>query len=211
MTPAYFWYAINAFYADMIKAKSKDSPKFIRDAYTFLGGEYLDSDWLFTTANNILGYSIDKSVVESFIYYAKKAEKMDAQSAMDGFNLPSRPALYSFWLYRDASWIGTDGSLVVDHTALLYVGMTSDLERRMKQHHRMDEISFLLDCGFSVDFLYLAENDMVKFKSLQKAERDFIENFYPIMNGNIRGIGENPSYAFLDSVPERKLNLPCLP
>jgi hypothetical protein len=188
MLPSYFWYAINACYADLIKKKSENSPRFCRDAYNFISGEYLDSDWLFTTANSILDFAIDKTIVDSFVHYLKTAQRVSADEAFDGFNIPNTQSLYSFWLYRDATWIGTDGNLVVDHTVLLYVGMTSNLSQRLKQHHRMDEIKFLLDCGFEVDLVYLSETEMMKFRMLHKTERDFIQNFYPIMNGSIRNI-----------------------
>lgn len=203
MNSSYFWYAVNTLYADMLKAKADLPP----DVRNFLDGEHLASDWLFTTTNKILGFAIEKPIVDSFTTYIKLANRIDAGEAFDLFNIPNTQALYSFWLYRDVTWVNPN--FCVDHMALLYVGMTSNLKQRLKQHHRMDEILFLLDCGFSVDFLYLSENDMMKFKYLQKTERDFIENFYPIMNGNVRSIG-NDECLFDAGEQSQSFNIPCM-
>lgn len=105
------------------------------------------------------------------------------------------PAIYSVWATKShcedhglETWDGITKANV-DYFSFqypLYVGQTTDMESRMKSHHRMKEFDFLHNCGLDLKLYFLPETPFRPLRSnLYQLESKLIELLQPVLNNQL--------------------------
>lgn len=124
--------------------------------------------------------SKDQGLVSNVVFIRPSQEKSNSSLLLCQFlansvsvdsTFPSSPGIYLVRMLNNGEWEN------------LYIGMSQDLKRRWKNHHRQKEIDFLRSCKITIEIRVLTETEFLQFKEpLEALEKKLIQELKPLWN-----------------------------
>lgn len=94
-------------------------------------------------------------------------------SVVVDFDFPKASGIYLVRMLNNNEWVN------------LYLGISKNLQERWVNHHRQNEINFLISCGIEIQIKVLVESEIMQFtEPLDIWERKLIHHLKPKWNDN---------------------------